>query len=156
MRYFLTFNGGFSSILLLLLLLLLASSVDAERPPLEPRVPTSKMEQAKNMKAPYGDAWNASPAIISEGKILYEGKGNCTICHGVSGEGDGPAARMQRPHPPRDFSDCTVQKARKDGELFWTIAHGSTGTSMPRFVPGMLTEEEAWKLVAYVRSFCKS
>jgi mono/diheme cytochrome c family protein len=132
------------------------SLVYAERSPQEPRGPERKIDQAKGLKAPFGDARNASAEIVAEGKRLFEGKGNCVVCHGMSGRGDGPAARMQRPHPPRDFTDCAVQKAREDGELFWIIAHGSTGTGMPRFVPGMLTEEEAWKLVAYVRSFCKA
>lgn len=128
----------------------------AERIPQEPRVPERKMEQAKSLKAPFGNARNAPSDIVAEGKRLFEGKGNCVVCHGASGRGDGPAARMQRPNPPRDFTDCAVQQARDDGELFWIIAHGSAGTGMPRFVPGMLTEEEAWKLVAYVRSFCKT
>lgn len=139
-----------------IVLLAMVSVAYAERDPQEPRVPERKMEQAKRLKAPFGEAQRAPQEIITEGKKLYEGKGNCIVCHGVGGKGDGPAARMQRPHPPRDFTDCAVQKTRTDGELFWIIAHGSTGTGMPRFVPGMLTEEEAWKLVAYVRSLCKA
>ncbi|TAJ25001.1 MAG: cytochrome c [Nitrospirae bacterium] len=138
-----------------LLVILVASLSCVERHPLQPRVPEPQMEQASRLTAPYGDAQTAPPAIVIEGKQLYEGKGACALCHGLSGKGDGPAAHLHNPHPPRDFTDCTVQQARKDGELFWVIKHGSPGTGMVPLVPGILTEDEAWKIVAYVRSFCK-
>lgn len=138
-----------------LLMILLGASSCAERHPLQPRVPEPQMEQATRLTAPYGAAQTASPAIVTEGKRLYEGKGACALCHGLNGKGDGPAAHLHKPHPPRDFTDCTVQQERKDGELFWVIKHGSPGTGMVPLVPGALTEDEAWKIVAYVRSFCK-
>ena len=128
----------------------------AERHPLQPRVPEHRMEEAKSWKPPFGDARTAQPEIVAEGKKLYEGKGSCALCHGITGKGDGPAAHMQRPHAPRDFTDCAFQKAREDGELFWIIKHGSPGTGMVPLVPGTLKEEEAWKLVAYLRTFCQT
>ena len=63
---------------------------------------------------------------------------------------------MHRPHAPRDFTDCRFQGEREDGELFWIIKNGSPGTGMVQLVPGMLSETEAWKLVAYIRTFCKA
>lgn len=138
-----------------ILSLILSGLSCAERHPLQPRVPEHRMEEARGWKAPFGDAWAAQPDIIAEGKTLYEGKGACFLCHGLSGKGDGPAAHMHRPHAPRDFTDCSFQKARADGELFWIIKHGSPGTGMVPLVPGTLKEEEAWKLVAYLRTFCK-
>jgi hypothetical protein len=48
------------------------------------------------------------------------------------------------------------QKEREDGELFWIIKYGSPGTGMAASIPHMLSEEEGWKLVAYVRTFCKA
>lgn len=137
------------------LMILVGASSCGERDPLQPRVPEPQMEQASRLTAPYGDARTASPAIVSDGKGLYEGKGACALCHGLSGKGDGPAAHLHKPHPPRDFTDCAVQQERKDGELFWVIKHGSPGTGMVPLVPGILAEDEAWKIVAYVRSFCK-
>jgi mono/diheme cytochrome c family protein len=128
----------------------------AERRPLEPRVPASQMEEAKRLKSPLGDARNATSEIILAGKVLYEGRGACFNCHGVKGDGKGPAAAMIKPSPPRDFTDCTWHKQRDDGELFWIVKNGSPGTGMQALVPGMISEEEAWKIVAYERTFCKS
>lgn len=126
------------------------------RQPSEDRVPSSAMQEALSYKAPFGEARTAPPEIVAAGKALYEGKGRCFLCHGISGKGDGPAAHMHRPHPPRDFTDCAFQKEREDGELFWIIKYGSPGTGMQRLIPGQLSEEEGWKIVAYVRTFCTS
>lgn len=139
-----------------LLALAVSNSSCAERHPLAPRVPEHKMSEAKAWVAPFGDARTAGPEVIAEGKKLYEGKGACVLCHGLTGRGDGPAAHMHRPHAPRNFTDCGFQMERTDGELFWVIKHGSAGTGMVPLVPGILTEEEAWKLVAYLRTFCRA
>lgn len=124
------------------------------RLPTEARVPTSAMKEALSYKSPLGDARTAQPEIIEAGKALYEGKGRCDLCHGISGKGDGPAAQLHSNHPPRDFTNCAFQKEREDGELFWIIKYGSPGTGMVRLIPGMLSEEEGWKIVAYLRTFC--
>ena len=97
----------------------------APRQPTEDRVSPSAMKEALSYKAPFGDTRTAPPEIVTAGKALYEGKGRCTICHGISGKGDGPAAQMQTPHPPSDFTNCAFQKERKDGELFWILKYGS-------------------------------
>lgn len=138
-----------------LLMMLVGTSSCMERHPLQPRVPEPHMEQATRLTAPYGDARTAPPAVLIEGKGLYEGKGACALCHGLDGKGDGPAAHLHRPHPPRDFTDCAFQQKRRDGEIFWVIKNGSPGTGMVPLVPGLLKEDEAWTIVAYVRSFCK-
>jgi mono/diheme cytochrome c family protein len=54
---------------------------------------------------------------------------------------------------PRDFTDQDWQAARTDGELFWILKNGSKGTAMAKFIPLVLTEEEAWQVLLYVRSF---
>lgn len=122
--------------------------------PLRPRVPVSERAWARQLMAPFGPANMASPEIIDEGKALYEGKGVCVSCHGETGVGDGPVGRRLNPGP-RDFTNCTFQKRRRDGELFWVIKHGSPGTGMVPMIPVTITEEEAWKILAYERSFCK-
>lgn len=132
----------------------LAIAACASRHPIADRVPSHAMEDALSYKAPFGDTRMAPLEIVTAGKALYEGKGNCILCHGISGKGDGPAAHMHDPHLPTDFTNCSVQNMRKDGELFWVIKHGSPGTGMKSLIPGMLSEEEGWKLVAYVRTFC--
>jgi len=124
-------------------------------PPTKNRVPTAHSDKAKALHAPFGDARTAPAEIVAAGKILYEGKGTCPLCHGIGGKGDGPASHMQTAHPPRNFTDCAFQQARVDGELFWVIKYGSPGTGMQALIPALLTEEEGWKVVAYLRSFCK-
>jgi len=126
------------------------------RPPIDDRVPTAHIEKAISLKAPFGDARKASPEIVAAGKVLYEGKGTCHLCHGVSGKGDGSANPMHATNPPRDFTNCAVQMDRDDGELFWIIKYGSPGTGMQALIPNILSEEEGWKVVAYLRTFCKA
>lgn len=126
------------------------------RHPTVDRVPASSMAEALRSKAPFGDARAAPPDIVATGKQLYEGKGQCALCHGMSGKGDGPASHMHGIHPPRNFTDCTFQKEREDGELFWVIKYGSPNTGMNSLIPSMLTEDEGWKIVAYLRTFCRT
>ena len=127
----------------------------APRQPTEQRdAPPSAMEEALSYKAPFGDARTAPPNIVAAGKALYEGKGRCALCHGISGKGDGPAAHRHPLHPPRDFTNCAFQEKRKDGELFWMMKYGIPGTETQGLIPEVLSEEEGWKIVAYVRTFC--
>lgn len=108
-----------------------------------PRAPSD----AKAIKNPIPRSGEA----ISDGKALYEGKGNCYVCHGMRGQGDGEGGVMLSP-PPRNFTDIQFQRLRTDGELFWTIKYGIPDTGMFAFVPRHLTEEEAWKIVHYIRT----
>jgi len=128
----------------------------AARPPTEDRVPEAHSEKAKALQSPFGDTWKAPADIVAAGKSLYNGKGQCALCHGADGKGDGPMSHMQANHPPRNFTDCAFQKERHDGELFWIIKYGSPGTGMPASIPHMVNEDEGWKLAAYVRTFCKA
>lgn len=137
------------------LVLSLATLSCGSRPPIDDRVPTAHLEKAIALKAPFGDARQASSEIVAAGKALYEGKGTCHLCHGISGKGDGAAMHMHPKNPPRDFTDCAVQRDRDDGELFWIIKYGSPGTAMQALIPNILSEEEGWKVVAYLRTFCK-
>lgn len=126
-----------------------------EKDPLKPRVPAGQLDEAKKLATPlFKEAKSAPANIVEEGKALYEGKGTCFNCHGKSGKGDGMAGAMLDPGP-RDFTNCAFQKTRTDGELFWAVKHGIQGTGMVSLSPAVVSEEEAWKIIAYVRSFCK-
>ena len=118
---------------------------------LRPRVPPEQMDAARLVANPYPP----SPEIIEQGKTLFEGKAFCRTCHGIDGTGLGPDIDPDnfRGPLPRNFTDKEWQKARTDGELFWILKHGSKGTAMASFIPLVLTEEEAWKVITYVRSF---
>ena len=123
--------------------------------PLRPRVPVLERAQARKMVPPFGPTKTAHPNIIKEGKLLYEGKGTCVSCHGSSGKGNGELGRQLNPSP-RDFSNCRFHARRRDGELFWILKNGSPGTGMIPMIPVTITEEEAWKILAYERTFCRT
>ncbi len=96
-----------------------------------------------------------SETVIQEGKNLYSGKGNCFICHGKEGHGDGEAGTMMN-IPPRDLTNAAFQRLRADGEIFWSIKVGVPQSGMFGYVPRMISEEEAWKIVHYIRTLTAS
>ena len=123
----------------------------ADKAVMRPRVPRDQIEAARAVTNPLP----ASEEMIAKGKALYEGKAFCKVCHGPDGKGLGKdiAPGSLKGPLPRDFTDKKWQAARTDGELFWILKNGSKGTAMAPFIPLILTEEEAWQVLRYVRSF---
>ena len=118
---------------------------------LKPRVPIEQIEEARSRTNPVP----ATEETIEKGKKLFHGKAFCVTCHGRDGKGLGgdiEPGTLKGPLP-RNFTDKEWQAARTDGELFWILKNGSKGTAMAPFVPLILTEEEAWQVLRYVRSF---
>jgi mono/diheme cytochrome c family protein len=74
---------------------------------------------------------------------------HCGICHGLDGEATGVpfADKMSPPIPLLSSSD--VQEY-KDGQLKWIIENGINPSGMPAW-KGILTDEEMWKIVNFVR-----
>ncbi len=130
--------------------LLLGAAAHAETD-LTPRVPAAEVAAARSVANPLA----ASAEQLARGRTLYQGKGFCAACHGLDGTGlgDDVDTSKLRGALPRDFSDGAWQAARSDGELFWVLEHGLPGTAMAAFVPGVLSREEAWQVLLYVRSF---
>lgn len=112
-----------------------------------PRVPADKLAEARALQSPLPP----SPETVEKGKAIYEGKGTCINCHGVSGRGDGPGASTLNP-PPRVFRSHGFWRHRSEGEIFWVIKYGSPGTGMIPF-GGMLSDEEIWIVMQYEQSF---
>ena len=123
----------------------------ADKAVMRPRVPPDQIEAARAVTNPLP----AGEEIIAKGKALYEGKAFCKVCHGPDGKGlGGDIAPGSLKGPlPRNFTDKAWQAVRSDGELFWILKNGSPGTAMAPFIPLVLTEEEAWQVLRYVRSF---
>ena len=109
-----------------------------------PRAPEALLEILQDMDNPF------SPTIknIEEGSKVYFGKGLCVKCHGVNGKGVEVSG-----HPPRNFTDPKWQDVRTDGEMMWVLKNGSPGTSMPIRVGRGISEEEAWKVILFIRTF---
>lgn len=94
-------------------------------------------------------------AADADGTAVYDRY--CAGCHGVAGDGNGPAAPMLLVKP-RDFTKG-VFKFRTtpagtlptDDDLFRTITRGIHRTSMPEW--SLLPERERWALVQRVKAF---
>lgn len=123
-------------------------SYGADTEVLRPRVPTDQIEAARAVTNPVP----STPDNIEKGKALFHGKAFCVTCHGRDGRGIGDIPGL-RGKLPRNFTDKAWQMARTDGELIWILRNGSPGTDMASFIPLVLTEEEAWHVLLYVRSF---
>lgn len=126
-------------------------SLAADSEVLTPRVPAEQIKEVKTWTNPFP----ATAENIEKGKQIFHGKAFCVTCHGKDGKGLGNIPGL-RGKLPRNFTDTVWQAARTDGELFWILQNGSPGTDMASFIPLVLTEEEAWHVLLYVRSFGKS
>jgi cytochrome c oxidase cbb3-type subunit 2 len=76
-----------------------------------------------------------SAAWIEYGKEVYEHR--CVGCHGVKGDGNGPAATFMYKQRPRNFTQgvfkfrLTEGSLPTDGDMLRTISRGVRGTAMP-------------------------
>ena len=117
--------------------------VAAERHMMQPRVPADKLAEARALVSPLPD----SAETVEKGKMLYNGKGTCFNCHGKDGSGNGMAAVGLDPSP-RNFQHHGFWRHRTEGEIFWVIKHGSSGSAMIGF-GDQLTDEEIWSIIQY-------
>ena len=95
----------------------------------------------KELKNPFAQ----NKTALSEGKKLYEIY--CMVCHGRYGRGDGPVAKNKQFPAPADFKSENVKKLA-DGQIYFAITYGFGSMSS---YAGVLTPEERWKIVTYVR-----
>jgi mono/diheme cytochrome c family protein len=115
-----------------------------------PRAPGERLAELRVQHNPFAP----TPENLARGRELYLGKGFCAVCHGRDGRGFGPDVDRSRLRGvlPRDFSNPDWQAVRTDGEIHWVIANGVSGTAMAPFVPGVLSAEEAWLVVLWLRA----
>ena len=74
---------------------------------------------------------------------------HCGICHGLDGQATGvPFADKMSPPVPSLTSKDVQDYA--DGQLKWIIANGINPSGMPAW-KGILSDEEMWKVVDYLR-----
>ena len=94
---------------------------------------------------------------ILEGKGLFEEKAKplaCKNCHGTNGDGKGPMSVELTPLP-RNFTCAKTINGVPDGQLFWIIKNGSTGTDMPSF-KDHLEDTQIWQLILYIRKLAQT
>lgn len=88
-----------------------------------------------------------TPASLEAGQAVYAT--TCSSCHGDEGFGDGPEAAFLATTP----ADLSIHvPLHTDGELFGFVRDGIPGTVM-RANEGILSDEEMWNLVNYIRTF---
>lgn len=114
-----------------------------------------------NIPAEYQKMKNPIPvsqAVLAEAKAIYEDK--CQKCHGEKGDGKGTGSKGMDPKPT-NYTDKAKMEKLSDGELFYTTMEGSPDSDMNGWKKGKakpgkeITEEEAWKLIHYIRAFAK-
>ena len=87
-----------------------------------------------------------SEISVERGKKIYETQ--CSMCHGVKGDGKGEIVADMKINPP-DFTKPGVIDKRTDGELFTIIQVGDAT------MPGQgtrMSDTFKWELVNYLRS----
>ncbi|HYP18752.1 MAG TPA: cbb3-type cytochrome c oxidase subunit II [Chloroflexia bacterium] len=76
---------------------------------------------------------------------------NCIGCHGLNGDGKGPANRFIANPAPRNFTDASQQLYFSDGELYDAILFGVDGTAMPAW-GDVLTVNDIWDVTNFIRT----
>ena len=92
----------------------------------------------------------------TEGKKLYFTY--CTGCHGVSGKGDGPAAKAL-PVKPADHTDTKKMSQYSDEHLFTVISRGGASVGKSAQMPAwgaVLKEPQIHEIIAHIRSLSES
>jgi len=116
---------------------------------------------ARAADTPKGPMPEITDELVAQGNEIYIRR--CSFCHGLLGDGEGPAAPYMDPRP-RDFTLGTFKfRTTQSGELplpedlFRTVSRGLTGTGMQAFddkkIKNGLTEAERWAVIAYVMTF---
>lgn len=103
-------------------------------------LPTLVVKETKN---PLSDLKIAA----AFGKPVYQA--NCSLCHGDTGEGNGPAGASFKTNASSLVRGTVTTKP--DGELFLVSKNGKN--KMP---PAKnLSDEQLWQVTAFIRTFAK-
>ena len=106
--------------------------------------PWQAPQEAETYKNPIS---RNSKSIAAGKKVFMQ---YCILCHGEKGDGKGPTARSLEV-PPANFGD-KKRMNQSDGSLAWKILTGRG--LMPSWAP-VLSEEDIWNLINYIRGFAK-
>ncbi|KJZ56808.1 FTR1 family protein [Pseudomonas marginalis] len=110
--------------------------------------------QARQLGAQLAVAYEVSqaPAITPDptrGAPLYAQ--HCSVCHGTSGAGDGPASVGMTP-PPANLRDAVRLDRLSLYAIYNTLGLGVEGTDMPSFAD-QLDDRQRWDLATYIAGF---
>lgn len=110
--------------------------------------------QARQLGAKLAVAYEVSQAPVItpdpvRGAPLYAQ--HCSVCHGDTGAGDGPAGVGMAP-PPSNLRDSTRLDRLSLYAIYSTLGLGVEGTDMPAFAD-QLDDRQRWDLATYIASF---
>lgn len=92
---------------------------------------TEESESATSEQPAAASAAAASPAEAEAAKIFQS---KCTVCHGMSGKGDGPGAAALDASP-RNYTDTTWQKSVTDDAISNIIVKGGAAVGKNAAMP---------------------
>ena len=130
----------------------LLQGVNALQSAIEQRVDgTAVAHEARQLGAKLAVAYEVSqaPAITPDptrGAPLYAQ--HCSVCHGETGAGDGPASVGMTP-PPANLRDAQRLDRLSLYAIYNTLGLGVEGTDMPSFAD-QLDERQRWDLATYI------
>lgn len=133
----------------------LAQGIDALRKAITDRQEGGDVARmARQLGARLAVAYEVSQAPIitpdpTRGAPLYAQ--NCSVCHGDSGAGDGPAGVGLEP-PPANLRDGQRLDRLSLYAIYNTLGMGIEGTDMPAFAD-QLDDRQRWDLATYIASF---
>jgi len=91
------------------------------------------------------------PINIQNGKTIF--KANCAVCHGLTGDGDGPLASKIEPAPAvLSNPEITGNDLSAAYDNFQVISVGIANTLMMAWSE-ILPEEDLWDVTYYIRTF---
>jgi len=97
------------------------------------------------------DPTRDTDAKLRRGAVVFDR--HCTACHGWNGQGGGPDAFALVPAPADLEWLARAPKSRSEPYIYWAISEGGqpVESDMPAFKT-VLSKEDRWSLVAYIRS----
>jgi len=129
--------------------------VEANEKGLHP--PSTQLEEAPNLSQIDRSYWLSGDPLPVTQENLLRGKEvflqRCVGCHGLKGDGKGPAASFMSP-PPADFTDKDDACCGGDtgpGDFYYRILRGWPGTAMENF-GDRLSVDDIWRVVLFVKT----
>ncbi|HEY1471049.1 MAG TPA: cytochrome c [Candidatus Acidoferrum sp.] len=107
------------------------------------RIKRSITVHGKSAKNPLPE----TPENIKDGQAAFSHY--CMACHGLDGQNTGVPFSDNMSPPVPSLRSSSVQ-SYKDGQLKWIIENGIWPSGMPAS-KGILTDEEMWAIVDYIR-----
>jgi mono/diheme cytochrome c family protein len=102
-----------------------------------------------------------TPAMAAAGQTIFMSLGACFVCHGMQGNGDGPASvglvytagrHAGKRIPPANLHRADNFKGgNRPEDIFRSISTGLDGTPMPGFAAS-LSIEQRWQVVFFILS----